>query len=944
MGATDAKIILSAEDRTAAAFKSAQGNLQSLQSSAAGIITRFGGVAAAITAAFSAINGIKGVIDLADDLGKLSQRTGIAIGDLSALRYSAELAGVSFEELQVDLKKFSINIASAAAGGKEQLAVFKALGISQKFLRDNIGDTQKILVAFAEAQSRYGDGANKVALFNAAGGKSFEKLIPLFNEGAGGFKKGREELEKLGAVFTPEFRKKSEEFNDNLRKIGFAGEGLKISLGGPLLDVLVKLSGEFLAADTAGKKFGLLLDKLKGFSLTPGAALFGELSDRLGFKQGDTDQVLVDIKRTREAIASLEADLARNPSNTRAQENIERLRTDLAGLEQQAKATANAPLVGKRRPANEGGGKFTLPPAPELGAADKAAAEALAALKKITEGRIEAIQASLAQERDAYAFQDGFLKQLYDHADISLQTFYQAQDETRRTALQATRDRIAEQIAVSEQELNSPLLRGKERESDRNEIRNKIAKARAALAKAEQDADQAATTSVLERLKTSEALRDSVKSLQAQIADLSGDKTAEPLLEIAVKVREARRLLVQDLPCGADTSGIEAQVNQYERLLKTQLALSQARENFRNITDRLQITEERIALQVQTGALNEYQALQAQGEARRAVVAQLEAQLAAQQALAAGSNDPTLLNNIERTRLELDKLKVSLDPLKDKFDNLFKDAGANFFNDITSGKGLKSALRSFGNTVFGQINSDISRQLSAQVFDKGGIFGEAGGLLANIFRPNNPATTVPGFAGGAIDLTRVGADGAAQAAATAAITAAQASSAAAIVAGDASSTAAATTAMVTAISASTTAIVTAIASGAAAGAVGSGAGIFGLGAFTYSSASPIPNFGAGGLIPGFALGGRPPVGAPYWVGENGPELRIDDRPGVILNNADSKATAMRSQDGANRAGRAPAVITQHFHITSPMTRETQEQLFVKVARAAQSGASRGSAG
>lgn len=35
-------------------------------------------------------------------------------------------------------------------------------------------------------------------------------------------------------------------------------------------------------------------------------------------------------------------------------------------------------------------------------------------------------------------------------------------------------------------------------------------------------------------------------------------------------------------------------------------------------------------------------------------------------------------------------------------------------------------------------------------------------------------------------------------------------------------------------------------------------------------------------VPGFAKGGRPPVGRPYLVGEKGPELRIDTRPGVIV--------------------------------------------------------------
>ena len=33
---------------------------------------------------------------------------------------------------------------------------------------------------------------------------------------------------------------------------------------------------------------------------------------------------------------------------------------------------------------------------------------------------------------------------------------------------------------------------------------------------------------------------------------------------------------------------------------------------------------------------------------------------------------------------------------------------------------------------------------------------------------------------------------------------------------------------------------------------------------------------------GFAKGGNPPVGSPYWVGENGPELRIDRQPSTIV--------------------------------------------------------------
>jgi len=56
---------------------------------------------------------------------------------------------------------------------------------------------------------------------------------------------------------------------------------------------------------------------------------------------------------------------------------------------------------------------------------------------------------------------------------------------------------------------------------------------------------------------------------------------------------------------------------------------------------------------------------------------------------------------------------------------------------------------------------------------------------------------------------------------------------------------------------------------------------------------------------GYALGGMPPVGVPYWTGEKGPELRVDSVPGRILSHADS----MKALGGRN----APLVGTVHIH-------------------------------
>jgi lambda family phage tail tape measure protein len=79
------------------------------------------------------------------------------------------------------------------------------------------------------------------------------------------------------------------------------------------------------------------------------------------------------------------------------------------------------------------------------------------------------------------------------------------------------------------------------------------------------------------------------------------------------------------------------------------------------------------------------------------------------------------------------------------------------------------------------------------------------------------------------------------------------------------------------------------------GALGGAGGLLGLlGIGGVSSSAPL-SFGgggagidlagglAGGWMPGFASGGTPPVGRPYVVGEDGPEIRVDGSPGTIFN-------------------------------------------------------------
>lgn len=123
------------------------------------------------------------------------------------------------------------------------------------------------------------------------------------------------------------------------------------------------------------------------------------------------------------------------------------------------------------------------------------------------------------------------------------------------------------------------------------------------------------------------------------------------------------------------------------------------------------------------------------------------------------------------------------------------------------------------------------------------------------------------------------------------------------------------------------------------GAIGGGGGIGGLlgglfggggvsavgGGFDIGAAGSL----AGGWMPGFASGGTPPVGRPYVVGENGPEIRVDGTPGTIFN---------RDQIAGMGGGGTSIVIQQTVHVGEYVTTEQYTAGIRAVKKAAEDGA------
>ena len=254
MASKDVSIDIVAQDKTGAAFRSVKGGLSDMSSSVGMVTGKIAGLTAVLAAIGSATQ-VKGLIDSADNMNKLSQKTGIAVSELSSLANTADLAGVSNEQLGSALIKLNKSIAEAASGSKEQSEAFKNLGISVKDANGNIRPTTDILGDVAGAFSGAADGATKTQYAMALFGKAGADLIPFLNTGKQGIK-------EFGASFGDEFAKNAEEFNDNITKINQQLKLLLVDVINPLLPALSRMIVEF----QEGTKYsGGFLDAIRNF-------------------------------------------------------------------------------------------------------------------------------------------------------------------------------------------------------------------------------------------------------------------------------------------------------------------------------------------------------------------------------------------------------------------------------------------------------------------------------------------------------------------------------------------------------------------------------------------------------------------------------------------------------------------------------------------------------
>lgn len=280
----DAKIRFTAEDATRAALASVQAGLKSLERDASlvanSLRTAFAGASVSSLVALGA-----NAVRAGAEINNLAERTGLAAGEIQFLKFAAAQADVDLQTLATGMKKLSLNAAEAAAGSKEQAAVFNEIGVATKNADGSLRKIDDILGDVADVFATMPEGVERTALSVQLFGKAGDALLPFLAQGREGLAGMREEFDKLGIAIDDRTIKQMAKFDDQLEALKAKGGALSANLFAPVVETLSQLADTALRA---GKATSGDLDR--GF-----AAMINARNDvaRAG---GDVEKVIAELE------------------------------------------------------------------------------------------------------------------------------------------------------------------------------------------------------------------------------------------------------------------------------------------------------------------------------------------------------------------------------------------------------------------------------------------------------------------------------------------------------------------------------------------------------------------------------------------------------------------------------------------------------------------------
>jgi hypothetical protein len=263
--------VLTAKDKTAAAFKSV-GN------SAAAATVKIAKIGAAFATAGVAagIALTKMSMDNVDALAKVSDRLGIATQSLAGLQHAANLAGIENKTLEKSLQNLAVGVSDAADGSGVAKDALIQLGLSAALLEKMPVDQQMLKVA--DAMQGVELQADKVRLATELFGARGVSVLNMIGEGSQNLVEMAKEADHLGIAINRVDAAQIEAANDSVERAKTVFTGLGNQLADAFSPIIDDVATKFYqsaldaegfgnigqdVADALVKGFGFVLDTVQ---------------------------------------------------------------------------------------------------------------------------------------------------------------------------------------------------------------------------------------------------------------------------------------------------------------------------------------------------------------------------------------------------------------------------------------------------------------------------------------------------------------------------------------------------------------------------------------------------------------------------------------------------------------------------------------------------------
>lgn len=204
--------------------------------SAIGGVTKVLGVLGVAFGAIEFGKFIANQIEVADQMGKMALKSGVAVEAFSQMAHAFNLSDVSAEELAGGFKFLNKAIDEAKQGSDAAQKSFESIGVSMEDLKNDSPD--EVMLKLADAFTQIEDPAARNTMLLEKFGRAGLKLAPAMEEGRAGIEKLMNQADALGLTVDKEFAAAADRFGDSVQTIGAAAQGAGRELGKMLLPIL----------------------------------------------------------------------------------------------------------------------------------------------------------------------------------------------------------------------------------------------------------------------------------------------------------------------------------------------------------------------------------------------------------------------------------------------------------------------------------------------------------------------------------------------------------------------------------------------------------------------------------------------------------------------------------------------------------------------------------